>query len=172
MGQFSELFGAVGEAKVTKSGNWFKEGSFKVKLLAVKAILSQEDQSPLFIVETKVLESSNDEIKIGSERSQVIDLTNVMGKPNMKSFIAAVSGVDPVAEDAAAKVCQFWSKKLGMDLTFAQICDICVDEKTNPLEGTIMDLECVMIRTKPKQGRPEGGEFTKHNWQPRDTSKD
>jgi len=172
MGQFSDLFGEVADAKVTKSGNWFKEGTFKVKLLVVKVIKSQEDNSPMLIVETKVLESSNDEIKVGSERSQVVDLTNVMGKPNMKAFIAAVSGVDPVAEDAATQVCKYWAKRLGMDLSFAQICDICVDEKTNVLENTVMDLECVTIRTKPKPGRPEGGEFTKHNWQPRDTSKD
>ena len=172
MGQFSELFEEAGDAKVSKSGNWFKEGTYKVKLLAVKVIKSQEDNSPLFIVETKVLESSNPEIKVGSERSQVIDLTNVMGKPNMKAFIAAVSGVDPVEENAKEQVCAYWKKKLGLDLSFGQIVDVCVDEKANPLEGTEMDLECVIQRTKPKPGKPEGGEFTKHNWQPRDVSKD
>jgi len=173
MGAFSEYFKGTGEAKVSKSGNYFEEGRYKVKIKAVKALISQEDKTPYFIIETQVLESTCEKIKKDTERSQVIDMSKVMGQPNVKAFIAAVSGVDPSNEEAAALTCAHWKKKLGgMDLSFDNICELCVDEKTNILENVVMDLECYVRRNK--NARPDGtfGVFTKHNWLPRDVSKD
>jgi len=171
MGAFSEYFKGTGESKVSKTGNYFEEGRYKVKIKAAKFLLSQEDRTPFFIIETQVLESTSDKIKPGSERSQVIDMSNVMGQPNAKAFVAAVSGVDPSDEEAAALTCAYWKKKLGMDLTFDQICELCVKDE-NPLENVVMELECFVRRNK--KARPDGtfGTFTKHNWLPRDTSKD
>jgi len=171
MGLFGEVFKGTGESKVSKSGSYFEEGSYKIKIKVAKLIISQEDKTPFFIIETEVLESTNDKIKPGAERSQVIDMDNVMGQPNAKSFIAAVSGVDASNENAAALVSRYWSKKLGQEISFDQICELCVSD-ANPLEGTVMDLECYVRRNKKPRADGTFGTFTKHNWLPRDVSKD
>lgn len=52
------------------STNGFKEGKYKVEIKAVKRAVSADGE--YFIVETKVLESNNSEIKVGDERSYII----------------------------------------------------------------------------------------------------
>lgn len=157
------LFSKIEDAKVSKRGQFFKPGNYRVEILAMKIVESQQNGTPYCVIETKVLESNNDEIKVGDEKSEVIDMTNVMGKSNVKAFIAAVSGVEPTSADANEQICKYWVKRLGQDVTLEQICELAVSDG-NPLEGYKMELTCVEVPTK------KDGVFTRHNWRPRDVS--
>jgi hypothetical protein len=164
------LFSGIKEVSISKSGQYFKPGNYKVRIKAVKTQDSQVGPAKkFFIVETEVLKSSNPDIAVGSERSQIIDMSNVMALPNVKYFVAAASGVDPNSEGINGEVEGYWKKKLaedgvlkpGEDVSFDQICELVVSA-INPLGGIELDLECMNITTKG-----EGKEFTKHLWQPR-----
>lgn len=161
MGHFSKIKGT----KVTPSGQWFKPGNYTVKIKACKVVESSQDNRAFFIVETEVLESTNPDITPGMDRSQAIDLTKVMGMPNVKGFVAAASGVDPYTEGLDEQVEAEWARRLAEQgvtekIDYEQICELIISE-LNPLRGQVMQLECVNI-TKKK----DGGDFTKHNWQP------
>jgi hypothetical protein len=162
MGHFSK----VKTTKVTPSGQYFKPGNYTVKIKGCKVVESQRDNRAFFVVETVVLESTNAEITEGMDRSHVIDLSKVMGMPDIKAFVAAASGVDPFSEAIDTLVEEEWARRLEkMGVTekadYEQICELIVNEEINPLEGQVMKLECVNITKKS-----DGGDFTKHNWQP------
>lgn len=160
------MFGKIEEAKVTKTGQYFGPGKYQVKLLVVKEVESTKNSNKEYVaIETKVLASDNPAHPAGAERSQVIDMTNVMGLPNFKGFLAAVSGVDPSMESLNSDVCNYWKSKVESEITLEQVCELVVSP-ANPLEGLVMDLECVTIKTQA------GGDFTKHIWAPRDVSKE
>jgi hypothetical protein len=164
------VFSGTGEATVSKSGSYFKPGKYNIKIKACKLVDSQSGKvRTYFIVETEVLESDNPEIPVGNERSYVIAMDNIMAKPNIKAFVSAVSGVDPLSEQAQQEVEKYWQKELlrrelteGEHVPFDDICELVVDEQIQLFKGIEMRLECEIIKTREK-----GEDFTKHNWQPR-----
>jgi hypothetical protein len=159
----STRFKGIEDSRVFKTGQYFLPGKYSVKINAVKWVNAAVGNKSYFIVETTVLASSNAEIAVNGERSHVIDMSNVMGLPNVKAFVAAVSGVDASGTDVNDQVAQYWSQQLGEHIGFEGICElICSD--SNPLAEEEMDLECFMTKTK------DGGDFTKHNWLPRAVS--
>lgn len=156
------LFDGIKDAKVSKSGQWFEEGRYKVKIKAVKVQTSQMNAGKqMFIVETEVLESDCPTITPGMERSQIIKMGEVMTFPNIKAFIAAASGVDPNSENINDEVEAYWQKTIGEFTPFEKLVENIVSS-ANPLENLVMDLECKVITTKEEK-KP----FTKHFWQPR-----
>jgi hypothetical protein len=88
-------------------------------------------------------------------------MTNVMGLPNFKAFVAAISGVDSSLGDLNDRIEAYWASLLGSSLPLAKICDMICSE-SNPLEGEEINLECVEVKKK------DGDPFTKHNWITRD----
>ena len=157
MGMFDDIEGA----QVSKSGNYLEPGHYKVTIDAVKSIDSKKESKKFIIIEMTVLKSDNPNIKVGGEYSQVIDTSKVMFLPNMKIFMAAISGVDPNSEKVNEEVTAYWTKVLGAFVSFSALCEMVVTEE-NPLGGTEMDLICRLTKTS------DGGDFTKHLWQPRD----
>lgn len=154
---FADRAVEINNAKVFKSGKYFLPGRYRVKIQAVKWVKASVGTKEFVIIETEVLTSTNVEIPPGSERSQVIDMTNVMGMSNVKAFVAAVSGVDSSSTDTNVLIEKYWEGLLGSHVALADICDtICSDD--NPLNGEEIDLEC--IETKKRDGDP----FTKYNW--------
>lgn len=162
MSSFSGKFKGIEDAKVyNRTGQYFKAGQYRVRINAVKWVPASVGSKEFFIVETKVLASNNPEIAVGSERSHVIDMSGVMGLPNVKGFVAAVSGVDPGLTTVNDEVAKYWSTQVGEHIGFEKICElICSD--ANPLKGEEMELECFDVTTK------SGDPFTKHVWAPRD----
>lgn len=157
------MFDGIEDAQVSKSGQYFKPGSYRVKIKAVKGQESSATPGKhFFIVETEVLESSNPDIPVGNERSQVITMGEQMALPNVKMFMAAVSGVDPNSDTINEEVEAYWEPKLGQHMSFKDICEL-VTSSANPLEGLELALVCEEITTKGT-GKP----FTKHLWQARD----
>ncbi len=138
------LFAGIGEAEVGGGGVYFLAGIYKVELVKVFAKKSRKGDD-LFIVETKILESDNEERAVGSSCSWVVSLKHDAALGNIKGFIAAANGIDPgdkdqvnaeVNEDAVEMACS----------------------SDNPLEGTVLPLECNQIKTRA------GGDFTLHIW--------
>jgi hypothetical protein len=161
MGQLGQ-FDGIKDVDVSKGGQYFKPGSFRVKITGVKMVDSASSPGKsFFVVETLVLKSSNPEILEGAERSQVITMGQTMSLPNVKAFMAAASCVDPASETINDEVEAYWQKKLNENVPFGRLCELVVSE-ANPLGGLEMDLECVQITTKGEK-KP----FTKHLWQPR-----
>lgn len=156
------LYGDIKDASVSRSGQYFKEGHFLVKIDAVKEQESQVGNKLFFIIETTVLESDNPYVKVGGHYSQVIDTGNVMFLPNVKGFMAAVSGVDANSDTHNDEIEKYWEGVMGEHVPFERICEL-VTSEGNPLEGIEIELECVEIITK-KEKKP----FTRHNWQIRE----
>lgn len=151
-------FDNIRNVKVSKTGQYFKPGRYHVLIKAVKEVKGQLNRDFL-VIETKVLASNNPEIPVGSEKSHVIPMDKVMGLPNVKGFVAAVSGIDPTLDNVNDAVEDFWAKAhpLGERLPFSRIVDDLII-KQNVLENLEMDLECVQITTR------EGKPFTRHDW--------
>jgi hypothetical protein len=144
-------------AEVTKTGQYFKPGNYRVRILAVKDVTSRKDGKNYTIIETRVLQSNNVEIPVGSEKSHVIEMSNVMAFPNLKQFISAASGVDPTHPDCNHLVEEYWRQMSGTHLPFGKIVEEYI-VRDNMLEGSDMDLECTEISKK------DGDPFTKHTW--------
>lgn len=162
MGAFSK----INETKVFGGGQYFEAGHYKVKIKDTKIVDSSQSPGKQFVViETEVLESDCEKIPPGVDRSQVIPLGEQMSLSNVKAFVAAASGVDPLDDDINVKVETFWKELVGEAINFEQICDLIFESGQNPLGDEVMDLECTEIITR-KEKKP----FTKHNWAPRDVS--
>jgi len=156
MGKYD--FEGARDATPSRGGVYMKPGNYRVQIQASKWIKGQLGKN-FFIVEFKILKSDNPEVPVGAQRSWVVDMStsNVMRGPNVKGFIAAVSGVDGSLDDAADRIEEYWRAQSGADLGFEAIMgELVIDQ--NILENVEMDLECVNISTRT------GGEFTKFNW--------
>jgi hypothetical protein len=160
MGKYDKIV----DAKVTKTGQYFKPGKYHVRLVAVKDVESQLNKS-FTIIECVVLSSNNPEVPVGADRSQVIDMGNIMGFPNLKAFMAAVSGVDPTLDSVNDDIEKYWQTQHPQRAftSFPQIVENFV-VRDNLLQDVEMDLECIEITTKA--GEP----FTKHVWGIRDVN--
>jgi len=132
------LFEKVTNATVNGGGVYFKAGTYKVEISAVKSILSRMNEN-MFVVETEILESNVDELRPGTKCSQVINLSKHDSAPgNIKAFMCAALDVkaDEITEDEV---------------------ELAVSEE-NPLKGTIMGLVCTTTKTK------RNTDFTLHQW--------
>ncbi|MFQ5339925.1 MAG: hypothetical protein ACE5F6_00105 [Anaerolineae bacterium] len=157
----SGWFDEIGDATVQKTGTWLHPGKYRVKLKAVKKVKGQKGDNFL-VIEMDVLASNNPEIQVGVEKSQVIKMGGPMSLPNIKGFIAAVSGVDPTLDNVNDLIEEYWFKNnpQGVRLPLSRIVDELVVQY-NALEGVVMNLECVSITTQ------SGNPFTKHIWEVR-----
>jgi hypothetical protein len=165
MGNFADRSRAgagIEQAKVSKTGLYFKVGKYRVKINAVRWIKASVGAKEFVVIETEVLESNNNEVPVGAERSQVIDMTGVMGMSNVKGFVAAISGVDSSSSNLNEQIEAYWAGLLGSPLPLSDICDMICSE-ANPLGGEEIDLECVEVTKR------DGDPFTKHMWATRST---
>jgi hypothetical protein len=124
---------------------YFIEGHYQVEVVRVFTMRSRK-KDDLFIVECKILESDNAERRQGMRASWVVNLKQEPALGNIKGFVAAANGIDPADE-----------KQVNAEVTEEVVEFACGDD--NPLEGTIMELECVAITTRA------GNPFTLHKWQ-------
>lgn len=157
MGKFS----GVGDAKVSQSGVYFLANKgpghtkdepnwvparYKVAIKRVHTITSRKKED-LFIVEAKILESDCPDRPEGMGCSWVVNMKQDAALGNIKGFIAAANGIDPSSEE-----------EVDAEVT-EEVCETVVSN-ANPLEGTEVGLECVMIKTR------EDKDFTLHRWYP------
>jgi hypothetical protein len=148
MGLFADIKGKTGSS----GGQYLSEGLYVVQVERCKQDVSKkQDHKPYFAAELKVLESNNEEIKVGTSRSFVVkfkgeypelDLGNVADFMNaaMKSWF--VQQGMPVPD--------------GFEVDEETAEDICGEE--NVLAGTILPVEVQNIKTKKQN------DFSKHKW--------
>ena len=118
-------FDGIETTKVFKTGQYFKVGKYRVRILALKWVKASVGAKEFCVIETEVLESNNAEVPVGAERSHVIDMSGVMGMPTFKAFVACVSGVDPSVSSINEDVVEYWAGVTGEHNSFAGICEMC-----------------------------------------------
>lgn len=156
------LFSEVEKADITSGGVYFLPGKYRVRVDGVKTVRSSRNRKDYFVIECEILASDNDERKVGTHASQVIDISQIMGPVNIKAFVAAASGIDHNdVDDLNAALVEKWYELTDQEMTIEQICETVVDEDVQPLVGIELDLECHTITT-----RAERKPFTKHVWTP------
>lgn len=139
------LFAGIEEAEVGGGGVYFLPGIYKIEVEKVFAKESRKGDA-LFIVETKILESDNEERVVGSTCSWVVAFKkHEAGLGNIKGFIAAANGIDPTDK-----------VQVKAEVNQAAVEMACSED--NPLQGIVLPLECNLIKTR--QGNP----FTLHTW--------
>ena len=134
------FFSKIKDAQYGNTGNYFEEGVYRVRL--VKVFVKDSARNPgttNFIAECEVLESSNDNIKVGQIRSWSPSFSKQPTMGNVRQFIAVATGsdIEEVGEDEA---------------------DLAVGPD-NPLAGIELNLRCVIQTTTA------GNPFTKHIWE-------
>lgn len=131
------VFSAVKDARPTQGGRYFDPGNYVVKINRCKHGMTRKNVD-FFVVETKILESDNDGLPIGSEASWMVTMDKDAAPGNIKSFAMAATGVDEDGIDEAG------------------ILEIVSDRQ--PLAGMIMRVEAFNKPTK------EGKPFTRIKW--------
>lgn len=125
--------------------------SFTCWIDAVQCRQSKDPTKPAgtlwFIAEFTLLASTSVDHPVDAARSWICNATSTMGKPNVKSFVAAALGVDasnipPALNERFPAV---MSQVLGAG---------------NPLSGSIVQVSTIQIMTKKNMP------FTRHDWSP------
>lgn len=140
-------FAGVEDATTSGGGVYFLDGIYEIEVERCFMMQSRK-KDDLFIVECKILESDNDERRVGTHASWVVNLKHDASLGHIKSFVGAANGIHPENE----------KDKLNESVT-EEVCELAVDD-SNPLAGTRLALEATTIKTKA------GGDFTLHRWSP------
>lgn len=170
------IFGGVADAKVNKTGNYFLTrsdggpGRYMVEIQCCKTITSQRDRTLFAVIEGRVKASTVPEVKVGDERTQLIEIGTTMGPINLRKFVAAALGVDPYGkhDDVTIAIERAGSDLLGRRATVEAVCEWIFGDE-NPLgvskpgeSGVEVGLETKSTKTK------KGSDFTVHEWHPAD----
>jgi hypothetical protein len=166
----SGLFSKVAESKVSKTGNFFlarEDGGparYIVQITMCKSQTSKASGKVFAVIEARVKASSTPRVQIGDERSQLIDMTNVMGPINVKKFVAAALGIDPFGkdDDVTMGIIREGSALLGRPANVEAICEWIFSDG-NPLGEAELELGLVCTTVKTKKTHAD---FTVHDWHP------
>lgn len=140
MGVLSGLKGAAPNLKTP----FFLVGLYRVQIEEVKLHNGNAGEVS-FIIRAKITRSNVESRPVGMVCSQVIKITgNKSALGNIKAFVAACLELDTNDSEAMASIDE------------ALVESVIADKALN---GFVMDLECVNIKTKEK-----GNDFTVHNW--------
>jgi len=134
------MFAGIEGARTSEGGVYFKPGAYEARVIAVKALKDRKGIGT-FVVETELLESSNELLPKGTMCSWVVKLDKEPALGNIKAFIAA-------AMACAAK-----------DVTAAAV-EMVISEG-NPLRDVVLKVSAQDIKTKA------GNPFTKVTWLPK-----
>lgn len=144
------LFNNINRAEAYSEENhqYFLPGNFRVKIENVYT-RPKRLGGTLFIVETSILGSDCDEIKIGDKRNWVQSLDFESAMPRIKMFVGVAKGFNPKTE----------LEKINQEVT-PELCEEVISS-ANTLKDKELDLECYQKRS-PKTGK----DFTIHLWRP------
>lgn len=122
------VFGGIKEAKYSEGGVYLKPGVYRLQITACKYLHTRTGKDA-FVVEMKVLESTNAERQPGSTCSWMVTLDKEPAMGNIKQFLMCAV---PCAEsDIDEKVVEY-----------------VVQESANPLAGKIVRCSATDIMTK------------------------
>lgn len=125
------VFGGIAGAKYSEGGVYLKPGVFRLEILAVKYIKTapHSGSKDAFVVEFKVIESSNPDLLPGSLPSWMVTLDKAPALGNIKQFLttAVEDATDEAITEAAVEY---------------------VVSPAQPLKGVIVRASAVNIKTK------------------------
>ena len=127
---------------------YFEAGVYKVTIKDIFIHKKRIGTGRLFIAETIVETSTNDEIESGEQRNWVVSLELPNSLPRIKAFIGAAYGYD------ARKDYNLLQKNITQ-----KVCDAVVSSN-NPIAGKSVSLTCI---NKTSQA---GKDFLMHQWTP------
>lgn len=133
-------------AEGTSLRQYFEPGNYLVTIDSVFLYERRLGGGKLFIVETTVDQSDNNNVKIGEQRNWAQSFALPSALPRIKAFIGAAMGICPKRQ----------LKEINNKIT-AEICDQAVGPK-NPLKGAQLKLVCVGKTTS------KGKDFVQHMW--------
>lgn len=134
------VFDGIGEAQYFEGGKYVSPGLYKTKIIKVKQA-STRNKRPFFVVEMKVLETSNEkDHPIGTDMSWMAMLDQDAALGNIRHFISVASNT-PFNEVTASDAEESCSE-------------------ANPLQGVELRVMGVNILTKAKK------DFTKVKFMP------
>lgn len=141
------MFDGINEAKTATERAYFKEGAYRVEVETVSSISADKSfkGKNSFIIQGKILESTNPECPPGSSAGQVITWApgNAQSQPTQMAF---------------GNVRQFLEAAMGEEVANIQEAADLVTTSANPLRGMVLGLRCQSQSTKV------GGVYTKHTW--------
>lgn len=129
-------------------GNYFAPGNYRVRIENV-FLHKKRLGGHLFIVETTVLGSDSEDVKVGGQYNwtQPLELDSAMSR--IKLFLGAAQGLCPRAE----------ADRINSEIT-ETFCEAAISGK-NPLKNVVLDLTCFN-----KSSLKTGKNFTLHLWNP------
>lgn len=161
------LFSRIDTAEIFSSGNYMHEGVYVVETKNILVKDGHKGQS--FIVEFTILESSNEQHKVGTTGSWIVKFAWKQTFGNITKFVMALLGKNPndkkLQEDPKLRgeIGQIVRAVCGSD---AAKKELGAAYEEGMLYGIPLRLECSQTKTQPKPGKPEGGDFTVYTWSP------
>jgi hypothetical protein len=140
MGIFDGIENVIAEG-TSSLRQYFEPGNYTVTIERVFLHEKRLGGGKLFIVETKVIESDNPNIKPGEQRNWVQSLALPYALPRIKAFIGAALEL---------------TSSSNQPITTA-ICEFAISSK-NPLAGNKLKLSCIGKITS------KGKVFVQHGW--------
>lgn len=122
------VFGGIKEAKFSEGGIYVLPGVYRVQITACKQIKTRTGKQA-FIVECKILESTNPERLPGSQVTWMVTLDKEPALGNIKQFLAI-------------------ALECGEDQITEEVCEFAVNEQANPLKDRIVRCSAINIQTK------------------------
>jgi hypothetical protein len=166
-----DLFAGMATATMSGGGNYMTPGQYVVEVVNIRLKSGYKGRS--FIFEFRIVESNNPNHPVGSSGSYVILLDNPDPKKrgyafgDMKAVFFALDGKDPKKVKDPAVDPQAHEEAVELSKLALQE-DYCKEKGLEPgfLSGTRVKLECRTKKTNPSPQKPQGGEFTVHDWSP------
>lgn len=136
MSEATSRYNGIEEARIGGQNVFFLDGVYEVEVLRCFDMKSRK-KDDLFIVECKILSSTNPRRQAGTNASWVVNLKHEAALGNIKSFVAACNDIPTDDEERMKK-----------EIT-AEVVEYCVSDD-NPLEGTRVKLTATTIETRAK----------------------
>lgn len=146
-------FAGVDSANANGGRNpYLLDGQYLLEVETIKMIKTRE-RKRLFLIEFKVLTSTNPDRPEGLVVSWMTNMDSDMGPVNTKRVIAALSKIDPNSEEANTEIT-------------ADVCRLAVSDE-QPFKGEQVFAQATTVRTKKIDTKTgEAGFFLDVRWMP------
>lgn len=133
----------LNDAKVSGGGVYFTTGQYVVEIEAMKIVQTRQKKD-LFVLETKILESTAPDRSPGTHCNWAVTLDLDAAPGNIKALLCAASGLDANgATDAAAIAAEDWDA----------VAELAVGDK-NPFKGDKIRINAIMKLKKNRKPDP------------------
>ena len=149
-------WGRVGKAKIFDKGSYLEPGRYTLKVLKAFTVETR-DKGPALIVDFEVLESSNEDIQVGSVKNWYQSLSDKdIAFSEIKKFMKHLMHVSEADEDRWA---EFEEQLPAIMEDVSQEKWRQQDAEDHPLNGEVIAVRCFHKKTR------KDNDFTVHDWE-------